>query len=617
MIQKLQTGGSVNLMYAANPYAIPTTPTSSDKSSKKDSGLISDDLLKKLDGIPVDVDNLMESIADIEHKQSMGMPVSSRTVRRVEAQINRVVQQSKYLKEAEERAEKNDAFGEIAVGNRGELFTVGEGGDIKRVSISDYNAEKHGPALTVNELIEQRKFNPTQAYDTTITTAIGNNIGMSKISEYIQKIVASVGSSENSSEAYTDLAGIVGRGAAKRPTQQQLQTIQQLHQLSQTVGMDAIFKEKNLLKQKNVQEAFGYINSILPRNMRLQMQARFVANGFSLEDSANGVSEIIGQAIMSGNDVKSQYSIDYDSTINKAGGTSSGTKMEQKRNLKAIETLVQGSLNKVDYQLVSSKNPSVGMTLHGNRIGALANFDNNIVPKSPMSLAIETSLGPLIDKNHVTMGTQKISESMFDTILYDGNDVINVWAPTDSNGDIDLQGLQQFNELLEYFDSDPALTIADKNRTLVEFGIQGRINEDGSFTGSGNMAQFLVFTGITSDEVISSNDDFVDTLEGDKKKFELDQIERIYGYVNSKNKNKHGDLEFKKGWFDFSTDILKAPVFMKLKSTAQTEVGTFANHGPLVMTQTYQDQVAMDQMKYNQAHQEQPFYQPSSSIIMQ
>jgi hypothetical protein len=45
------------------------------------------------------------------------------------------------------------------------------------------------------------------------------------------------------------------------------------------------------------------------------------------------------------------------------------------------------------------------MTLHGNRIGALANFDNNIVPKSPMSLALETSLGPLIDKQHVTMGT--------------------------------------------------------------------------------------------------------------------------------------------------------------------------------------------------------------------
>lgn len=613
MIQKLQTGGSVNLTYFANPYKGQPKATSTTTSSTED-GLISEDLLKKLSekGIPVDVDNLLKAVGDLEYKQSMGVPVSSRTVRKLEAQINRVIQQSNYLEQAEERAMKNEAFGEVAVGDRGELFTFSENGDIQKIAAGSYNAEKHGPALTVNELIEQRKFNPTQAYDTAITTAIGNNIGMSKISEYIQKIVASVGSSETSSEAYTDLAGIVGREAAKKPTQEQLQTLQQLYQLSQTVGMDTIFKEKNLLKQKNIQEAFGYINSILPRNMRLQMQARFIAAGYTPEQSANNVSEIIGQALMSGNDIKHQYALDYDSVANK-----DVKKTDQQRNLKAIETLIQGSLNKVDYNLVSSKNPSVGMTLHGNRIGALANFDNNIVPKSPMSLALETSLGPLIDKQHVTMGTQKISESMFDTILYDGNDVLNIWAPTDSNGDIDLQGLQQFNELLEYFDSDPALTIADKNRTLAEYGIEGRINEDGSFTGSGNMSQFLVFTGITSDEVINSKDDFVDTLEGDQKKFELDQIERVYGYVNSKSKNKHGDLEFKKGLFNFSTDILKAPVFMKLKSTAQTEVGTFANHGPIAPTPTYQDQVAIDQMKYNQANQAQPFYQPSSSIIMQ
>jgi len=40
------------------------------------------------------------------------------------------------------------------------------------------------------------------------------------------------------------------------------------------------------------------------------------------------VSDIIGQALMSGNDVKNQYGLDYDATANKAAGTSSGTKME-------------------------------------------------------------------------------------------------------------------------------------------------------------------------------------------------------------------------------------------------------------------------------------------------
>jgi hypothetical protein len=51
---------------------------------------------------------------------------------------------------------------------------------------------------------------------------IGNNIGTSKISEYIHKIIESVGTSGTSTEAYTDLAGIIGREAAKKPTESQL-----------------------------------------------------------------------------------------------------------------------------------------------------------------------------------------------------------------------------------------------------------------------------------------------------------------------------------------------------------------------------------------------------------
>jgi hypothetical protein len=41
---------------------------------------------------------------------------------------------------------------------------------------------------------------------------------MAKISEYVQELLKTVGSSETVNEAYTDLAGIVGREAAKKPT---------------------------------------------------------------------------------------------------------------------------------------------------------------------------------------------------------------------------------------------------------------------------------------------------------------------------------------------------------------------------------------------------------------
>lgn len=595
MIQKLQTGGSVNLTYFANPYKGQPKATSTTTSSTED-GLISEDLLKKLSekGIPVDVDNLLKAVGDLEYKQSMGVPVSSRTVRKLEAQINRVIQQSNYLEQAEERAMKNEAFGEVAVGDRGELFTFSENGDIQKIAAGSYNAEKHGPALTVNELIEQRKFNPTQAYDTAITTAIGNNIGMSKISEYIQKIVASVGSSETSSEAYTDLAGIVGREAAKKPTQEQLQTLQQLYQLSQTVGVDTIFKEKNLLKQKNIQEAFGYINSILPRNMRLQMQARFIAAGYTPEQSANSVSEIIGQALMSGNDIKQQQVIEYQSGIN-----DSNTK-SQSRNLGVLEQLVQGSLGKRDYKLMSSKNPEFSLNLHGTGVGSLATFNNNIVDKSPLSIALQSGLAPLIDENHVTIGNQKVPVGAFDTILYNGGDVINVWAPINADGDIDLEGLQLLSEIQSICDTNPNLTAEDKNNLLKKYHLDGYFDEKGTFHGTGQMGQFLVTTGLTSDEVLNAGTNpYADKLSREDKQLEFQQIERIYGQLNKGIKGG-GKYEFAMGLFKGTTDLYRVPIFMKLNQTAQIDAGTFSDKGPMVKTPTYEQQLAYDQMQRNQ-----------------
>jgi hypothetical protein len=92
MIQKLQLGGTSNTTYFADPTRSSKSQASTTASAEKEDGIISKDLLKELRGIPVDVDDLMETIADIEYKASMGIPVSSKTVRAIEARINRVVQ---------------------------------------------------------------------------------------------------------------------------------------------------------------------------------------------------------------------------------------------------------------------------------------------------------------------------------------------------------------------------------------------------------------------------------------------------------------------------------------------------------------------------------------------
>ena len=596
MIQKLQTGAAVRPQFAAaiQPHIQATTA----KSSSDDEGLISKDLMKQLytDGIPVDVDNLVRQISEVEYKIGLGFPINPRTVRTLEANINRVKKQSEYLKQAEERAVKNDALGEIAVGDRGQLFVFKQNGDISQVSMGEYDYEKHGAALTVNELIEQRKFNPTQAYDAKLTSVIGNSVGMSKVVDYIQKIVTTVGSSETQTEAYTDIAGIVGREAAKKPSQQQLAAMQELNRLAQIVGPDAIFKETMIQKTSNIKEAFEYIQSVLPRNMMLQLQGRFVANGMTPKESLHSIQQIIGQALMSANNQTNTYKIDYDNASNTAAKS-------QQRNLGVLEQLVQGSLGKRDYKLMSSKNSEFSLNLHGTGVGNLATFNNNIVDKTPLSVALQQGLAPLVDENHITMGNQKLPSGALDSILYYGQDVINVWAPVNSDGDIDLEGLQVLSEIQSICDTNPNLTKDDKNALLQKHQLDGYFDDKGTFHGTGQMAQFLVMTGLTSEKLVDEDvNPFVDKLSRDDKKLELAQIERIYGQLNKGVKGA-GKYEFQMGMFNGTTDLYRVPIFMRLNQTAQIDAGTFSDKGPLVQTPSYAQQLAYDQTQYAKSKQ--------------
>lgn len=607
-INKFQTGGRVYFSAVANPYKSASTKTSSD-----DDGLIPDKLLEKLseNGNPNDVNKFMGMLAKFEHEQNFGLGVGKSQLYGLRAYANQIIKQSEYLDRAEERATNNGALDEAAVDSRGYLFTKTETGELKKVHASEFKAGEQ-QALTVAELMQERRFNPEETDNENLTTTIGNNIGTEKINSYIWDIIKSIGSTDSTSEAYQDIASIIGRENAKRPTEEQMLAIQDLYNLSQKVGPDAIFKVKDEYKSKNINDAMKYILSMLPNNMRTQLVARNVVMGGKFENSDKYAYDIVANALNAGNDTKIVHGIDYEGDLNKAAGTAK----DQTKNLGVMQQLVQGTLGKRDYKLVSSKNPSVSMTLHGSGVGSLADFNNNVVDKTTLSVAMKASLAPLIDQNHVTMGDQKIESGMFDTILYDGGDVINIWAPTDNNGDIDLDQLQVFQEIQSVIKQNPQLTNEDKNQLLQEHNLSGYFDEQGTFHGQGNMAQFLVMTGLTSDEVIDPELNlYADKLTKQQKDLEMPQIERIYGQLNKGIKSRDGQYKFQKGLFNFTTDLVKAPIFMKLNQTAQIDVGTFSDKGPTVRTPSYQEQIAYDQSKYQRENNKTNFVAPSAGML--
>ena len=604
----LQLGGQMWTQSFANPLLAQKQQTKTTKTSGSEDGLLSESLLKDLrgHGIPVDYDAFMDQVSKLDQRLAAGLPVSSKAIRNLEAQANRVIQQNDYLKEAEKLADKNDARGEIAVGGRGQLYTLQENGKIKTVSMADYDAEKDGPAMTVNELIEHRKFNPTQQFDTTLTQVIGNSIGMQKINDYIMNIIQKVGSAETTEEAYIDLASYIGREAAKKPSQQELQNLQNLYTAMSELGPDALFKSKEVRESKNLREAFDYIQSILPRDMQTQLRGRYVASGGNLNDSGAYIQSIIASSLGAANKTRNESYIDYEASLNKAAGK--GQDSDHQISMTGLEQLVMGTLGKRQLNIVSKSNSGIQFTLDGAGMGKLTDAKNDIVNASVLSSALDRGLGALIDQNNIFFGDQKISSDILNKFVYDGQDVINVWAPVGPNGGVDFGKLAQYEELRKTIKNNPNLTQGDIQQLMAEIGINGTIDPNGNFVGNDpNMAQFIVLTGLTSDEVIDDDEnEFSYKLQGDDKKQALERIKTIYAMHN---KGKKGDQreKFPTGWFDWSTGIVAAPIFMRVGDTARFDAGTIVGHGARVAQQPYSSLIAKDQA--------QPIVKPSSSIL--
>lgn len=611
-IRKFSVGGP---SYSAVPNPFVDDPVV--KTSNVDAiKLVPDEVMNSLikTGIPSDVDKFMAELAQFERDADFGLGVSKSKIYALKAKANRVVQASNYLKEAEKQAQKNGALDEVAVDANGYFFTTDEKGKISKTRMKDFDGSKM-MALTVGQLLESRKYSPQLADNTNIATVVGSSVGIEKINSYIKEIINTIGSSSNVSEAYVDLATMTGKDQAKRPTEAQYQAIQGIMNEWNQLGPNAIFKDTEKLKSKNVKDAFNYILSVLPDNMRNQLYGRFVAAGGDVKDAQKHAEQIIATALNMGNDLEQESKFKYDKET--TGLVNPKTATSGTRNLNVLEQLVQGSLGKRDYNLTSTKDPNLSMTLHGTGIGALADFKNNAIPQVPLSVAIGKALGPIIDQNHISIGSQKIHPSAFDSIVYNGQDVINIWAPVDANGDVDLERLSQFNSLLDYIKESSDLTEADKIQLLNEYGFSGSFDSNGNFVGDGrNMGQFLVFTGVTSDEIVDdATNPFLEKLTGDEKDWQMEQINRIYGLTNKGIKSKDAQMKFQKGWFDFSTDLYYAPIFMKLNPTAQTDVGAFSGEGALVKTPTYNEQMNYDQARYNKT--QHTIQKPSTALMFQ
>ena len=609
MIRKYQIGATVNYISSVNPNKIPQDVTSSSKKKKKsdddEKELIDKSLLKEFytKGIPVDVDEIANDIALLQEKQDVGIKVSATELNQLRAKINRVVKTSEYFDKAKTQAADNDALGEIAVTDRGELFVFDQDAQkIKKVSKHDFNAEEQ-VALTVGELIRARENTPSQAFDTASIQAIGSSVGMSVISDRIKTILDIVGNSTSTSEAYTDLASYVGANNAKRPTQAEYEALQIMSTAIGNGALDqgTIYRISKEVGQKNVEAAFNYIIRVLPRNMQEQLQGRLVAQGLSVEDARNELKNTVLTAIAAHDETTDNFKIQVaPENMQRSPASSPSSKTFYQT---VNEAIFDPQLNAAKIDLRSrlgtdDSNSNIQLKVQGNwwESPLTENKTNTPIPKSPLSVAIDKTVTQYIDKNHMFAGTQKINQFDLTKMLYTGDGQGIAWMPVKSNGDINWEQYKGCEKAENIIKERGYVTDEDKNKVHAECNSFCRY-VNGEMKARGPVDKYyLTYAYALDDEIDEDINSMAEPITGDEE----DKIEDLYDQIfdNKDAQEKYGFDNHRR----FYDDIYKVPVFFKVNESAPFDVYRYNGHGSLMTPKTLDEDMLQQEQQRRVTH---------------
>lgn len=612
-IQKFQGGGTgLGSLFSAVQVAAPSAVEQKPEKSEDSSPILSESTLNKLRsleyGLPNELDQFEVELATLEQKLSSGRRVSPREIADIRAKAGRIVAQAGHLKKAEEFVEKNDALDDIAIDHKGSIYAITDKG-VEKVLFSKYDPEKH-QALTYSELIEYRRQSPQLINNADVIASISRGIGVEKINSYIQDILDKVGQSETKQEAIESLGSIYG-SAVKNMSVMEFAAIKDLYTIKDKVGMDMLLKTTKVSKDSNLQHAWQYIMSVLPKNMRSQLEATYMVNtGGSYADAKKYVGEVIETAALMTRESKQEYGIDYQQDINTAGGTKSGSKAGGSSKSyydSPLETFFNGNMNqgKITISDPDSKN-QYGLEVQGNTWGQLVDLNGNVKSNLPLSIALNESIGQFLDFSQVYLGDQKVNSSELQNVAYENAQIAQVWLPvTGPNKDIDWRRIKAFAKAEKQIQELGYTNISDKNKVHAANDSYMRYSDQGELVPQLQQTErFLMTYGYTIDDLAESTS-LAKELTGVDEDAASALIDSIYAKDRVKKQYGISDMRARNGY----DDIMKLPIFVRISPTASSDVKIAAKHGPLQTPHTEEE--FMVQQKIN----ESDYIQADSSMI--
>lgn len=587
-IKKLQYGGF-------QAIALPPTQQHTQQqqsSNTAEQGASVDDLLPKAvlseliqKGMPSDVEQFY-SLVEKFSNNDFSNGLNKQELYRLQALSNRIIQNANYMDKAITNAEKNNALEDYAIDQRGFIYVVDSKGKLTSKSFSDFDKSKDR-AISVNELIQYRRFDPNMAYQVDVVNTIGNSVGIGKVNEYIFKILEKVGKATTKQESYIDVASVVGNQYAKEPSAVEKAALERIYKEISANGENAIIKMTQTQSSKNINEAFNYIYSVLPKNMRSLLEGTYIINGGQKGKGINYTAEIIKQAIMANNETTFETTLS--NPINFSKGSGSGEGSNKSHRLTILEKFMNADLNKKDFVVNKSDNTSI--VFHdATYVSGIPTFNNHTAANMPLEMALRGGLGTFLDYSKIFFGDQHVTSYELSKAVVSKEDSGIVYAPVDNDGNIDFTRKEAFDTAEKEIANEKITNDYQKNLIHQKYKSPGKYVNGKLDTSDTNVKKFYLTYAVTSDDVVDNKNKFTEELTGDEKDNFKDFLENIYNNQNIINAGYENPFS----WLD---KYYRIPVFIAVNEYAAYDVSAYEGHGPLqVSTNTgYQMQQQLEQ----------------------
>lgn len=595
---KLQQGGGMPafVSYTNVPQPQVAAPYSSTSQGEPEGsvGLLDKNMVKFLyeNGIPSDVEAFVETsgiFSDSIYKNpfSNNATVQYKTILKM---LPRIKAENERFKNAMTQADKNGGLGEIAVTDGGHVITVDAEGKLQKKSLNDVDLNSE-QILTNSELANYRANSINAAFNTDLTSIIGNAVGIPKITEYIQSVVNKLGTTSMSREGYVgQQSGRILKGmeylAALQPSREDLSGM----------SVDGLYKMSSMDKSQQAQanQALGYLLTSLPKNMRTVLQAK--AAMYLGDNSAEGVKKLLMSLTQSALSGEHTLKLDLQEKMDASGkAKTSGSNITD-----PAKAFLLG-LGEVKNHKINNGN-SYSLNLPGNS-APLVDTSGKTIGSATLEDAARSTFSGVLDFKNATMGGQLLNSSQRSRVAIDGSNVVAVDLPVDTQAGVlkpDIDSLKRLelaeNEIREGDIKDEA----QKNEIYAKYKlpykyINGQINTNA-------YGRFAVLDASADESAFVEDPTMDDTLSEVTDINERESIERIL---------KAADASFKMsqpGIFSSGNNVYSGSVYIPVRQNL-INASLGSGHYP-----TIQGNDAMDIEAKEQQKQRLQTYVPSPSL---